>query len=154
MDEKKIVENKNKTFVKEQLNHLELKWYIIDAKQQNLGRLSSKIAYILKGKNNPKYCPSQESNIKIIIINSKDINITGKKNKQKIYVTHSGRPGGLKKETFHKLQDRIPNRIIEHAIKGMLPKNSLGRKLFQKLKIYSDHQHPHEAQKPIRLEIK
>lgn len=154
MNDKQIIIDKNKTFIKKRPSNLELKWYIIDAREKNLGRLSSQIAYVLKDKNNIEYCPFQESNIKIIIINSRHISTTGKKNKQKTYIRHSGRPGGLKQEIFSKLQQRIPNRIIEHAIKGMLPKNSLGRKLFKKLKIYSDNQHPHEAQKPIRLEIK
>lgn len=154
MNDKPIVVDKNKTFIGKRNSNLNLEWYIIDAKDKNLGRFSSQIAHVLKGKNNPEYCPFQESNVKIIVINSKYISTTGKKNKQKMYIRHSGRPGGLKTEVFHKLQNRIPNRIIEHAIKGMLPKNSLGRQLFKKLKIYSDQQHPHQAQKPIRLDIK
>nr|CRF40177.1 Ribosomal protein L13 [Laurencia snackeyi] len=144
--------NINKTFTKEIDD--DLTWYLVDAKEKNLGRLSSKIAQLLMGKDIKEYSPFQASNKQIIIINSKYINVTGKKDKQKTYKRHSGRPGGLKTENFNKLKTRIPNRIIEHAIKGMLPKNNLGRKLFKKLKIYSDNQHPHAAQQPIELNIK
>jgi len=142
--------NYNKTLIKKTN---ETKWYIVDGKNKNLGRLSSNIAYILQGKNRKEYLPFKENKIKIIIINSKHIQVTGKKNEQKIYKRHSGRPGGLKTELFHQLQERIPNKIIEHAIKGMLPKNSLGRQLFKNLKIYSDNQHPHEAQTPTIINI-
>nr|ARW68360.1 ribosomal protein L13 [Chondria sp. (in: red algae)] len=128
-------------------------WYVINAKQQNLGRLSSKIAYTLVGKNSKNYLPFQKNNIKIIVINSKYVEVTGKKSKQKLYIRHSGRPGGLKKEVFNKLQNRMPNKIIEHSIRGMLPKNNLGRELFKNLKIYSENEHPHEAQQPIFLNI-
>nr|ARW68767.1 ribosomal protein L13 [Palisada sp.] len=152
MEQEKSILNKNKTFIRKITS--DSKWYIVDAKEKNLGRFSSKISYILRGKNIKEYAPFQESNIKIIIINSQYINVTGKKSKQKSYKRHSGRPGGLKTETFSQLNNRIPNRIIEHAIKGMLPKNNLGRKLFKKLKVYPDNQHPHEAQQPITLNIK
>nr|ARW60261.1 ribosomal protein L13 [Laurencieae sp.] len=147
-----MIIDKNKTFIRKDSNNI--KWYIIDAKEKNLGRLSSKIAYILRGKDTKEYSPFQESKINIIIINSKYINVTGKKSEQKTYKRHSGRPGGLRTEIFNKLQNRMPNRIIEHSIRGMLPKNNLGRKLFKKLKIYSENQHPHKAQKPIILDIK
>nr|YP_009395850.1 ribosomal protein L13 [Herposiphonia versicolor]ARW64830.1 ribosomal protein L13 [Herposiphonia versicolor] len=119
-------------------------WYIIDAKNYKLGRLSSTIAHILKNKNSPCYLPNEEGKSNIIIINSKEIQITGKKYKKKEYKRHSGRPGGLKIETFEKLQQKFPNRIIEHSIKGMLPKNTLGRNLFKKIKIYSENIHPHK----------
>nr|WMP12324.1 50S ribosomal protein L13 [Laurencia verruciformis] len=152
MKQQKRIININKTFTKK--IPLNLTWYVVDAKEKNLGRLSSKIAHTLMGKDTNEYSPSQESNKQIIIINSKYINVTGKKDKQKTYKRHSGRPGGLKTETFNKLKKRIPNRIIEHSIKGMLPKNNLGRKLFKKLKIYSENQHPHTAQQPIELNIK
>lgn len=143
--------NKNKTIITK--SDSTLNWYIVDAKDKNLGRLSSKIAHILKDKNSIEYLPYQAGNTNIIIINSKGISVTGKKREQKTYKRHSGRPGGLKVEVFEKLQKRIPNRIIEHAIRGMLPKNSLGRKLFKKVKIYQDHIHPHASQKPISLNI-
>ena len=152
MNDKQTTTNVNKTFVKKTKNRLE--WYIIDGKEQNLGRLSSKIAYLLTGKDIIEHSKFQVSNTKIIILNSRYIKVTGKKNKQKIYKSHSGKPGGLKTETFNKLQDRIPNRIIEHSIKGMLPKNKIGRQIFKNIKVYPDNQHPHEAQKPIKLDIK
>lgn len=152
MKQQKKIININKTLIKKTSHSLT--WYIIDAKEKNLGRLSSKITHILMGKDIKEYSPFQESNKQIIIINSRYINVTGKKDKQKTYKRHSGRPGGLKTETFNKLKNRIPNRIIEHSIKGMLPKNNLGRKLFKKLKIYSESQHPHAAQQPIKLNIK
>ena len=143
--------NKNKTYAEKYQTTTE--WYIIDASNQNLGRLSSQIAYKLRGKNKNTYTPHILNNINIIVINSKLIQITGNKKKQKEYKRHSGRPGGLKKETFEKLQARIPNRILEKSIKGMLPKNILGRKLFKQLKIYSNDNHPHSAQKPILLQL-
>lgn len=123
------------------------KWYLINAKNQNLGRLSSKIANILTGKKNIMYTPHINHRAYIILTNAKYINVTGQKRSQKIYKRHSGRPGGLKIETFEQLNKRIPNRIIEKSIKGMLPKGRLGRKLFTQLKIYTENNHPHEAQK-------
>lgn len=123
------------------------KHYLIDAKNQTLGRLSSKIARLLRGKNNTAYTPHIVNSTHIIIINSKFIQVSGKKNRQKIYRKHSGRPGGLKEESFEKLQRRLPERIIEKAIKGMLPKGSLGKKLFNYLKVYSTNEYPHREQK-------
>nr|QCI07412.1 ribosomal protein L13 [Leiomenia cribrosa] len=122
-------------------------WYLIDARNQNLGRLSSYITNILIGKNNIMYTPYLNSKAYIIVINAKYINITGKKRSQKIYKRHSGRPGSLKTETFEQLNQRIPKRIIEHSVRGMLPKGKLGRKLFTQLKIYTENSHSHEAQK-------
>lgn len=143
--------NKNKTFLKKSEENV--KWYIVDAKNYRLGRLTSKIASILKNKHEAEYLPYQEGKSNVIIINSKKIQTTGKKSQQKSYKRHSGRPGGMKTEIFEKLQERIPNRIIEHALKGMLPKNSLGRKLFKKVKIYPNNQHPHQSQNPIQINI-
>nr|YP_010850885.1 ribosomal protein L13 [Lophurella mutabilis]WGH13608.1 ribosomal protein L13 [Lophurella mutabilis] len=143
--------NKNKTIIAK--SEATVSWYIIDAKQYKLGRLSSKIAYILINKNNANYLPYQKGKLKIIIINSKEIQVTGNKDKQKQYKRHSGRPGGLKIEVFEQLQKRIPNRILEHAIKGMLPKNSLGRQLMRNVKIYPDNIHPYKNHKLIKLNI-
>nr|YP_009396664.1 ribosomal protein L13 [Vertebrata australis]ARW65850.1 ribosomal protein L13 [Vertebrata australis] len=143
--------NKNKTIIEKSKKQAE--WYILDAEQYKLGRLTSKVAYILKNKNKINYLPYQEGNSHIIIINSKKVQTTGNKSKQKIYKKHSGRPGGLKTEIFEKLQNRLPNRIIEHALKGMLPKNSLGRRLFKKVKIYPDQDHPHQSQNPLKINI-
>lgn len=143
--------NNNKTNI-EKIKY-EAKWYIANAKDQNLGRFSSKIASILKGKSNINYLPCQESNINIIVINSKYIKVTGSKQKEKTYKRHSNQPGSLKINTFNNIQKKIPGKIIEHAVKGMLPKNILGRKLLKKLKVYPDHKHPHHAQQPTNLAI-
>lgn len=132
---------------------LEPQWYVIDAADQRLGRLATAIARILRGKNKPTYTPHMDTGDFVIIINADKIAVTGKKRSQKLYRRHSGRPGGMKTETFHQLQARIPERIVEQAVKGMLPKNSLGRHLFTKLKVYAGPEHPHQAQKPEILNI-
>nr|QVY58193.1 50S ribosomal protein L13 [Eucheuma denticulatum] len=123
-------------------------WYLIDAKSKNLGRLSTFISVLLKGKNNTKYTLHVNPKIHLIIINARHINVTGQKKYQKVYKRHSGKPGKLKKEYFEHLNKRIPSRIIEHSVQGMLPKNSLGKQLFRQLYVYPDNQHPHIAQKP------
>jgi large subunit ribosomal protein L13 len=143
----------NKTYLPP-LNALEHKWYVVDAAGQRLGRLATEVAMILRGKNKPTYTPSIDTGDFVIIINADKIEVTGKKRSQKLYRRHSGRPGGMKVESFEKLQARIPERIIEQAIKGMLPKTTLGRHLFTKLKVYAGTQHPHAAQQPQVLEIK
>ena len=135
------------------VDSLERNWYVVDAADQRLGRLSTEIAMILRGKNKPTYTPSMDTGDFVIVINAEKVDVTGKKRFQKIYRRNSGRPGGMKTETFDKLQARIPERIIEHAVKGMLPKNSLGRQLFTKLKVYAGSAHPHAAQQPQVLQI-
>ena len=130
---------------------LEQKWYVIDAEHQRLGRLACEIAKILRGKKKPTYTPYMDTGDFIIVINAEKGEVTGKKSHQKLYRRHSGRPGGMKVETFEKLLKRIPERILEKAVKGMLPKNTLGRKLFTKLKVYAGPNHPHQAQKPEEL---
>ncbi len=135
---------------KETLNQ---KWYVVDAAEQRLGRLTTEIAKILRGKNKPIYTPHMDTGDFVIVINAEKVVVTGKKPAQKLYRRHSGRPGGMKVETFNQLQNRIPERIVEKAVKGMLPKNSLGRKLFTKLKVYSGPDHPHQAQQPEELKI-
>lgn len=142
----------NKTYLPP-VDTIERKWYVIDATDQRLGRLASEIAKVLRGKNKPSYTPFMDVGDFVIIINADKISVTGKKRTQKLYRRHSGRPGGMKTETFAKLQARIPERIIEQAIKGMLPKNTLGRQLFTKLNVYAGPDHPHQAQKPDILEI-
>lgn len=132
---------------------LEQQWYVVDAADQRLGRLASAIAMILRGKNKPTFTPHMDTGDFVIVINAEKVVVTGKKPQQKLYRRHSGRPGGMKVETFEKLQARLPERIIEKAVKGMLPKNSLGRKLFTKLKVYAGPNHPHMAQKPEVLTI-
>lgn len=124
-------------------------WFILDAKEKCLGRLATQAVSILRGKTKNFYNPSQDTGDYVIIINAEEIKVTGNKTTQKIYMRHSGRPGGKTLESYEQLQIRIPERIIEKAIKGMLPKNRLGRQLFTKLKIYSGNAHPHMAQKPL-----
>jgi len=132
---------------------IEHDWYVVDATNQRLGRLATEIASVLRGKNKPIFTPHMDTGDFVIVINADKVAVTGKKRAQKIYRRHSGRPGGMKTETFEKLQVRIPERIIEQAVKGMLPKNSLGRQLFTKLKVYKGEAHPHEAQQPKSLTI-
>lgn len=132
---------------------LERNWYVVDAAGKRLGRLASEIAMILRGKNKPTFTPHMDVGDFVIVVNAEQVTVTGKKRSQKLYRRHSGRPGGMKVETFAKLQARIPERIIEQAVRGMLPKNSLGRRLFTKLKVYAGPNHPHQAQKPQLLDI-
>ncbi|BAQ65790.1 50S ribosomal protein L13 [Geminocystis sp. NIES-3709] len=142
----------NKTPVPK-LEDIEKKWFIVDAQDQRLGRLATEIANVLRGKNKPTFTPHLDTGDFVIVVNAEKVVVTGKKGEQKLYRRHSGRPGGMKTETFDKLQKRIPERIIETAVKGMLPKNSLGRTLFTKLKVYTGSNHPHTAQKPEVLTI-
>ncbi len=142
----------NKTLVPK-LEDIEKKWYVVDAQDQRLGRLATEIANVLRGKNKPIYTPHMDTGDYVIVINADKVVVTGKKSEQKLYRRHSGRPGGMKTETFANLQKRIPERILEKAVKGMLPKNTLGRNLFTNLKVYSGSSHPHEAQKPEVLNI-
>lgn len=132
---------------------LEREWYVVDATDKRLGRLATEIAMILRGKKKAEYTPHMDTGDFVIVINAEKIAVTGKKRTQKLYRRHSGRPGGMKTETFAKLQQRLPERILEHAVKGMLPKNSLGKQLFTKLKVYAGPTHPHEAQQPKELKI-
>ena len=141
----------NKTYIKK--DNLNIQWFCIDANNQTLGRLSSQIASYLKNKNSIYYTPFQVSQSHIININAEKIKVSGHKKNQKLYRRHSGKPGGLKIETFKDLQNRIPTRIIEKAVKGMLPKNALGRQLFTYLKVYNGPNHPHSAQRPIPLTV-
>jgi large subunit ribosomal protein L13 len=134
-------------------DNLDQKWYVVDAANQRLGRLATEIAVVLRGKNKPNFTPHMDTGDFVIVVNAEKVVVTGKKRTQKVYRRHSGRPGGMKVESFDKLQARIPERIIEKAVKGMLPKNSLGRSLFTKLKVYEGGEHPHQAQKPEVLEI-
>jgi len=142
----------NKTYLPPHDNQ-EQQWYIVDAADQRLGRLATEIAMILRGKNKPTFTPHMDTGDFVIVVNAEKVTVTGKKSTQKVYRRHSGRPGGMKTETFAKLQDRLPERIIEQAVRGMLPKNSLGRQLFTKLKVYAGSSHPHVAQKPQELKI-
>lgn len=135
------------------VDSIERKWYIVDAADQRLGRLATEVAMVLRGKNKPTFTPHLDTGDFVIVINAEKVEITGRKRSQKLYRRHSGRPGGMKTETFAKLQARLPERIIEQAVKGMLPKNTLGRQLFTKLKVYAGSDHPHQAQMPETLAI-
>jgi large subunit ribosomal protein L13 len=143
----------NKTYVPTTENAVDRQWYVVDAAGQRLGRLASEIAMVLRGKNKPTYTPHADTGDFVIVINADKVDVTGRKRTQKLYRRHSGRPGGMKVESFERLQARLPERIVEQAIKGMLPKNALGRQLFRKLKVYAGDTHPHQAQKPETLTI-
>ncbi|KAH9781074.1 50S ribosomal protein L13 [Citrus sinensis] len=134
--------------------HSDKTWYVVDATDKILGRLASTIAIHIRGKNLATYTPSVDMGAYVIVVNAEKVAVSGKKRTQKIYRRHSGRPGGMKEETFDQLQHRIPERIIEHAVRGMLPKGRLGRELFTHLKVYKGPNHPHEAQQPIELPIR
>ena len=142
----------NKTIVETKKNN-DYKWYLVDAESKTLGRLASEISKILTGKNNPVYHPSQKIRNAVVVINSEKIQISGKKRYDKFYRRYSGYQGGMTIETFDELQKRIPSRIIEKSVKGMLPNGPLGRDLFTKLKVYKGEKHPHIAQKPELVNI-
>lgn len=128
-------------------------WYVVDAADAPLGRLSSQVAQILRGKSKPTYAPHMDGGDYVIIVNAEKIYVSGNKETQKIYFRHSGYPGGLRAETFAKVRKERPERIIESAVRGMLPKNRLGRQMFKKLKVYAGPDHPHQAQSPEPKEL-
>ena len=135
------------------IDSLERQWYLVDAADQTLGRLASEVAQVLRGKNKPTFTPHLDTGDFVVVINADKVRVSGNKATQKIYRRHSGRPGGMKTETFELLQDRMTERIIEKANKGMLPNNALGRQLFRKLKVYKGAEHPHAAQQPQPLAL-
>ncbi len=135
-------------------SQIERKWYIVDAEDKILGRLSTEVAIILKGKHKPIYTPHVDTGDYVIIINAEKIKVTGKKESQKLYRHHSGYVGGLKEISYKTMMEKHPERIIKHAVKGMLPKNVLGRQMMKKLKIYVGPEHKNHAQQPEVLEIK
>jgi large subunit ribosomal protein L13 len=136
---------------KEEIDH---KWYVVNAEGKVLGRLSTELAKILKGKNKPIYTPHVDTGDFVVVVNAGKVTLTGKKLKDKIYYHHTGYPGGIKEMSAEKLLAKKPTEMIRMAVRGMLPKNSLGRQMLRKLKIYSGPNHPHEAQRPIPLEPK
>ena len=129
------------------------KWWVVDAEGAVLGRLASEVAYRLRGKHNPLYTPHADVGDWVIIINAEKVTLTGRKWDQKLYYRHSGYIGGLKSITARKLLEKKPEDLIRFAVKGMLPKNRLGRKLFKKLKVYAGNEHPHSAQQPEVLSV-
>lgn len=132
---------------------IQIKWWVVDANGAILGRLASMIASRLRGKHNPLFTPHIDTGDHVIVINAEKIALTGKKLEKKQYYRHSGYIGGLKSITARKLLEKKPEDLVRFAVKGMLPKNRLGRSLFKKLKVYSGAEHPHEAQKPEVLEV-
>ncbi len=128
-------------------------WFIVDAAEQTLGRLATEIARRLKGKHKPEYTPHVDTGDYIVVINADKVRVTGNKTTDKMYYRHTGYPGGLRSISFDKLIDHKPEMIIEQAVKGMLPKNPLGRDMYRKLKVYAGSEHPHAAQQPQTLEI-
>ncbi len=132
---------------------IEKKWYIVDASDKIVGRLATKIATILRGKHKPSFTPHVDTGDFVIVVNAEKVKFTGNKLDQKKYYKHTGYMGGIKETTAKDMLQKKPEEIIRHAVKGMLPKNRLGRKLLKKLKIYRGEEHPHQAQQPEKLEF-
>jgi len=128
-------------------------WHVIDATDKVLGRLATEIARYLRGKHKPEYTPHVDTGDHIVVVNAEKVRVTGRKTTDKIYYRHTGYPGGIKAQTFAELRDKHPERIIETAVKGMLPRNPLGRAMFKKLHVYAGTEHKHHAQQPKQLDI-
>lgn len=133
---------------------IDRKWYVVDAKGATLGRLASEVASVLRGKNKPEFTPHADCGDYVIVINAADVKVTGKKLDQKIYYNHSEYVGGMRETTLRELLAKKPERVVELAIKGMLPKGPLGRDMYRKLHVYAGENHGHQAQKPVVMEIK
>jgi large subunit ribosomal protein L13 len=149
---KKFRQEKMKTFIAKP-ETVQREWYVIDAADKTLGRLAAEVATRLRGKHKPEYTPHVDTGDYIVVVNAEQIRVTGNKAKDKIYHRHTGYPGGLKSISFEKLIDKAPERTIQSAVKGMLPKGPLGRAMFKKLKVYAGAEHPHTAQQPQELNI-
>jgi len=132
---------------------IEKKWYLVDANDKILGRLATEIAKVLSGKNKPIYTPHLDVGDFVVVINAEKVKVTGGKEQKKIYYHYSGYPGGMKERTYQQVLEKRPEMIIRHAVRGMLPKSKLGRKMLKKLKVYPGEKHPHQAQQPERLEL-
>ena len=128
-------------------------WYVVDAQGQTLGRLATQVATLLRGKHKPIYTPHVDCGDYVIVVNAEKIHVTGNKMSQKIYYRHSGYPGGLKQVTLRDQLQKFPGRVVEQAVRGTLPKNRLGRRMFKKLKVYAGPSHPHQAQQPKSVEL-
>ena len=133
---------------------IDRKWYVVDAKGATLGRLASEVASVLRGKNKPEFTPHADCGDYVIVINAAEVKVTGKKLDQKIYYSHSEYVGGMRETTLRELLAKKPERVVELAIKGMLPKGPLGRDMYRKLHVYAGENHGHQAQKPVVMEIK
>lgn len=134
-------------------SEVQREWLLVDATDMTLGRLASEVAQILRGKNKPTYTPHIDTGDYVVIVNADKIKVTGAKATKKVYYRHTGYVGHLKSETFTEAMEKHPTRVIEHAVKGMLPKGSLGRQMFGKLKVYAGPEHPHQAQNPRKIEL-
>jgi large subunit ribosomal protein L13 len=145
-------ETVGKTYVTKEAD-VQRDWYVVDARGQTLGRLAARVARVLLGKHKPIYSPSVDTGDCVIVVNAEKLHVTGRKLDQKIYYRHSGYPGGLKEITLRNLLQRHPTRAVEYAVRGMLPKNRLGRRIFKHLKVYAGSEHPHAAQQPKPLEL-
>ncbi len=141
-----------KTYVTK-ASEVEREWFVVDAEGETLGRLATRVARVLRGKHKPSYSPSVDVGDYVIVLNAEKVHVTGRKLDQKIYYRHSGYVGNLKRIPLREALERHPERVFEHAVRGMLPKNRLGRKMIKKLKVYAGAEHPHEAQQPKPLEI-
>lgn len=128
-------------------------WYVVDAADKTLGRLSTEIARRLRGKHKPEYTPHVDTGDYIVVVNAEKIRVTGRKATDKQYYRHTGYPGGIRSMNFEEMIERHPERVIEYSVKGMLPRGPLGRAMFRKLKVYAGDEHPHTAQQPQQLEI-
>lgn len=135
-------------------NNVERKWYVVDAEGQTLGRLATEVASILRGKNKPTYTPHVDTGDHVIIVNADKVHLTGKKLTDKMYYRHSNYPGGLKQRSAHEMRSKYPEQMLELAVKGMLPKNKLGRKMAKKLHVYRGPEHKHQAQNPEVYELR
>ncbi len=127
---------------------VERRWYVVDAEGETVGRLASRIATVLRGKHKPSYTPHVDTGDNVIVLNAEKVRFTGQKVSQKEYIHHTGYPGGQRSRTAREMLEKHPERVIENAVRGMLPKNSLGRQMFKKLFVYTGAEHPHQAQKP------
>ena len=143
-----------KTTVSAKESEVEKKWWVVDATGQTLGRLASQVAHILRGKHKPLYTPHVDCGDFVVVINADKVQIAQSRADQKEYISHTGYPGGQRIKTYKQMMETHPERIIEIAVKGMLPKNSLGRRMNRKLKIYTGGEHPHSAQQPQTLELR
>ena len=132
---------------------IERQWFVVDAKDEILGRLATEIARILRGKHKPRYTPHADMGDHVIVINADKIRVTGRKADQKVYYRHTGYAGGIRSTSYREVMDKHPERILRKAIWGMLPHNPLGRTMFKKLRVYAGDEHPHQAQKPAALKF-
>jgi len=141
-----------KTFIPKE-EDIQRKWFIVDADGKPAGRLATEIANVLRGKNKPTFTPHVDTGDYVVVVNAKKVGLTGRKSMDKVYTRYTGYVGGLKSQTAAEMRDKHPTRIVENAVKGMMPKGSLGRKMYKRLKVYEGTEHPHDAQQPEKMEL-